>query len=191
MNPEPKLFLSDIIPSKSFNFNSFNSDSLIKSEMIISPKISKIPNIVSKYNSKMSKKFLKNKRKIRMKAKSERFDTPHNTGQYLSHIYQEREKKKFRKKSNDISNNNLGISKFSNDFDNEESSDELGNCDFDFEFINDKKRDRLMSMEGKELVDFLYQSKASNSNNKENVVKSSLNFNMDMDEIKENIHSES
>ena len=37
------------------------------------------------------KDFLKNKRKSKNKIRNEIPDTPHNTGQYLCHIYQENE----------------------------------------------------------------------------------------------------
>ena len=41
-----------------------------------------------------NKKFLNNKRKDKKRNKTEMPQTPHNTGQYLSHIHQEYEPKK-------------------------------------------------------------------------------------------------
>ena len=64
----------------------------------------------------------------------------------------------------------------------EDDLDELGN--FDFDFINDKKRERLMSLEGKDLHDFLFKP---NGNGENNIVKACLHFNEDNEDIEEDI----
>ena len=64
----------------------------------------------------------------------------------------------------------------------EDDLDELGN--FDFDFINDKKRERLMSLEGKDLHDFLFKP---NENGENNIVKACLHFSEDNENIEEDI----
>ena len=69
-------------------------------------------------------------------------------------------------------------------FDDDDDED-LG--EFDFDFINDKKRDRLMSMEGKDLKDFLFKpNENENGNeNEDNNKLSKSDLNLNLQEIKE------
>ena len=50
-------------------------------------------NISNKINYKGNKQFLKNRKKDKNRIRQEMPDTPHNTGQYLTHIHQELSKK--------------------------------------------------------------------------------------------------
>ena len=103
------------------------------------------------------KDFLKNKRKSKNKIRNEIPDTPHNTGQYLCHIYQENEIKenKENKKQKDNNNNNddFGINFF------EDEDDFADDCleNFELNLNESSKRERLMSLEGKDLENFLYK----------------------------------
>ena len=103
-------------------------------------------------------------------------DTPHNTGQYLSHIHQEFDPKKKSSEKNNI--DELGCNEIISCFeeDNEDDIDDLCNFNFDFEFMKDKKRERLMSMEGKDLHNFLFKPNESgeSADNTNNLVKSEL-----------------
>ena len=113
----------------------------------------------NKYYFNGNQRFLKYKRKNK-KNRNEMPETPHNTGQYLAHIHQElASKRKTCQDGNEVDELDLNrISCFDDDI------DDIG--DFDFDFINDKKRERLMSMEGKELHDFIF--KRSENENDEN-----------------------
>ena len=158
-----------------------------------SSKYKKKSNLVNKSFSKSNNKFLNKKRKEKNKNMVVP-ETPHNTGQYLSHIHQgldpkkksnviNKEKDKDDKKENNLENNNK-INLFEDD---EENLDDFGNMNFDFEFINDKNRDKLMSMEGKNLSDFLFKSKEKGNNGNNNFVKSIFfNENKDKDKDKDN-----
>ena len=130
-------------------------------------------NFMKKYSNYGNKQFLKNKRKDKKRNKNDIPETPHNTGQYLSHIHQEFEPKR---KSSQIEkeNENDESENYINGFedDNEDDFDEIGNLDYDF--VNDKKRERLMSLEGKDLQDFLFKPNETGENN---IVKTSLDFN--------------
>ena len=130
----------------------------------------------NKYYYNANQRFLKYKRKNK-KIKNEMPETPHNTGQYLSHIHQEQESK--RKSSQDKNDDEFalnGISCFNDDIDD---IDDLG--DFDFDFINDKKRERIMSMEGKEFQDFLFKPRENEEDENNKLAKSDQN----LEEIKE------
>ena len=137
--------------------------------------------IHSKFYYNQNKKFLKNKRKNK-RNKNEMPETPHNTGQYLSHIHQELEPK--RKSSMDGKNSEDFVLNEISCFDDDDDED-LG--EFDFDFINDKKRDRLMSMEGKDLQDFLFKpNENENGNeNEDNNKLSKSDLNLNLQEIKE------
>ena len=165
-----KLELLELFPYKSEQkINIYQSYPQGKNNI---SKFQKKYNENDKYYFNGNKRFLKNKRKNK-KIKNKMPETPHNTGQYLSHIHQEFEPK--RKTSQDGKNiDELGfheISCFDDDV------DDIG--DFDFDFVNDKKRERLMSMEGKDLQDFLFKQNENEDNNK--LSKSDIKI----DEIKE------
>ena len=98
------------------------------------------------------KDFLKNKRKNKKKILNEIPNTPHNTGQYLCHIYQENEMKENKNQKNNI-NDDFGINFF--DEEDDFADDFLENLDF--KLNEGSRRERLMSMEGKDLEDFLYK----------------------------------
>ena len=132
--------------------------------------------IHSKYYYNQNKKFLKNKRKNK-RNKNEMPETPHNTGQYLSHIHQVLEPK--RKNSLDEKDTEDFALKEISCFDDDD--EDLG--EFDFDFISDKKRDRLMSMEDKDLKDFLF--KPNNNENEDNNKLSKSDLNLNLQEIKE------
>ena len=134
--------------------------------------------IHSKYYYNQNKKFLKNKRKNK-RNKNEMPETPHNTGQYLSHIHQVLEPK--RKNSLDEKDTEDFALKEISCFDDDD--EDLG--EFDFDFISDKKRDRLMSMEDKDLKDFLF--KPNNNENEDNNKLSKSDLNLNLQEIKEEI----
>ena len=133
-------------------------------------------NTFSSYPKKLTKyfhgnkKFLKNKRKEKKRNKIIMPETPHNTGQYLSHIHQEFEPKK-RSQQIDKENNDFEFNEI-NSFD-----EDLENFDFDYDFINDKKRDRLMYMEGKDLHDFLFKPNETGNEESNNLVKTCLDYN--------------
>ena len=100
--------------------------------------------------------------------------TPHNTGQYLSHIHQEFDSKKKSSQSGEDADN-LGVNEEINFFEDDCDIDSL-NINFDFQFIEDKKRDRLMSMEGKDLHDFLFKSDEKKEEDNKNQMKLSFGF---------------
>ena len=116
-----------------------------------------------KYFIHNKKNFLKNKRK---KSKNENRDAPHNTGQYLCHIHRSPDFK-INPMEKDDEINNIGL----NFFEEDENFDE-DDLDFDLMPVEDKKRDRLMSVEGKDIESFLF----SNNETKEekNITKSAL-----------------
>ena len=132
----------------------------------------------NKGNFNGKKHYLKNKRKDKDKnrIRQEMPNTPHNTGQYLSHIHQEFDPKKKSSEKNNI--DELGCNEIISCFeeDNEDDIDDLCNFNFDFEFMKDKKRERLMSMEGKDLHNFLFKPNESgeSADNTNNLVKSEL-----------------
>ena len=167
-----------------FPYKSEQKINIYKSYPQIFNSSKKSPNnkyIHSKYYFNKNKKFLKNKRKNK-KNKNEMPETPHNTGQYLSHIHQELEPKRKSSldgiKSDDFIENEISC------FDDNDEED-IG--EFDFDFINDRKRERLMSMEGKDLPDFLFKpEKNENENeNEENNKLSKSDLNLNLQEIKE------
>ena len=137
----------------------------------------------NKYYYNGNKKLLNNKRKDKKRNKNEMPQTPHNTGQYLSHIHQEYEPKKkcsqVEKENDDLECKDINCFE-----DADEDLDELGN--FDFDFINDKKRERLMSLEGKDLHDFLFKPN-KNENGENTIVKPCLNFNDNNEDIEEDM----
>ena len=109
-----------------------------------------------KHNEK--KLFIKNKRKDKKRIRQEMPDSPHNTGQYLSHIHQELNKKN---KSTSLSKDNDELigNEIINDFEEEDNSDDFQNLNLDFPFFEDRKRDQLMSMEGEDIQNFLFNHK--------------------------------
>ena len=130
------------------------------------------------------KDFLKNKRKNKNKIKNEVPDTPHNTGQYLCHIYQANESKDL-KKQKENENNDLGINFFE---DNDDDIDDF--FDDDYKINEDPKRERLMSMEGKDMENFLMQPEDINDGKK--IFKSAvmldepkIHLNLDFEQMKE------
>ena len=127
-------------------------------------------NYFHKYYKNKKKEFLKNKRKNKNKSKNEIPDTPHNTGQYLCHIYQAQESKNKQKQEN---NENDDMESGLNFFD-EDDDDYDGLDNFDFKYNEDSKRERLMSMEGKELEDFLYSPGEKKEEKK--ISKSAISF---------------
>ena len=133
------------------------------------PKFPKSPNSFHKHY-KFGKNLLKFKRKEKCSNKNNFPDTPHNTGQYLSHIHQEKTSK--NKNSNEEEAENINL------FDCNDDEDLI---DDDFEFNRDTRRERLMSLEGKELNDFLFN--ANESEKKEKLVNSCIEFGI---ELKEN-----
>ena len=166
-----KLEEIDLFPYKSEQKNNlYQSYPQAKN---FSSKFKKRYNGNNKYYYNGNQRFLKYKRKNK-KNKNEMPETPHNTGQYLSHIHQEFQQK--RKSSQDGNDEDLdfnGISCFDDDL------DDIG--DFDFDFINDKKRERLMSMEGKNLQDFLFKPIENENDENNKLAKSDIN----LEEIKE------
>ena len=141
----------------------------------------KFPKKPYKGNFNGKKHFLKNKRKDKNRIRQEMPNTPHNTGQYLSHIHQEFDPKK---KSSSLNKeiDDLGCNEIISCFEDEDDDfDELGNFNLDFEFIEDKKRDRLMSMEGKDLHNFLFKpneignvENGDNTDTNKNIIKSGI-----------------
>ena len=145
-----------------------------------SSKYKKKNNIVDKsYIKNNNNKFLNKKRKNKNTVP----ETPHNTGQYLSHIHQgfdpkkkqieinkekdaDKDKDKDDKDMNNLDNNNINLFE-----DDGEDLDDFGNINYDFEFIKDKNRDKLMSLEGKNLSNFLFKSKENGNDENKNLVK--------------------
>lgn len=161
-NIPSKLNLDQINPEMKKRRNSFSGNNR--------QNLSKSQNIFNKYNYYKKKDFLKNKRKNKKKLKNEIPDTPHNTGQYLCHIYQSNESKLKQKSQNEEGALESGINFFEDDDDDD--NDNLGN--FDFEFNEDTKRERLMSLEGKDLQDFLFIPEEVNEEQK--IFKSAIAF---------------
>ena len=95
---------------------------------------------------------MKNKRKNKFRIKNEALDTPHNTGQYLCHIYKVNELKD-SKKPKESENDNLGLNFF------EDEEDDDFDDDFEFKINEGSKRDRLMSMEGNDIDNFFMSPK--------------------------------
>ena len=119
------------------------------------------------YNSNVNKNH---KRKDKKGMKNEMPKTPHNTGQYLSHIHQECfNKKKASQLNKDINDNDMENINFYED--NEDDNDDIDNINLDFQFIQDKERDKIMALEGKDLHDFLF--KPNGDNESDNNVKMS------------------
>ena len=180
MDSELKLETLDLFPNKSDHkinlYKSFPSNSNLSRY----PKKNFMNN---KYYYNGNKKLLNNKRKDKKRNKNEMPQTPHNTGQYLSHIHQEYEPKKkcsqVEKENDDLECKDINCFE-----DADEDLDELGN--FDFDFINDKKRERLMSLEGKDLHDFLFKPN-KNENGENTIVKPCLNFNDNNEDIEEDM----
>lgn len=120
-----------------------------------------------KWNHNKNKKFLNNKRKDK-KFNSQFCETPHNTGQYLTHIHQELLGPK-RKESKDIEDKEVNdqFNKRYNydllDFD-DEFLDFVGENEFEDKLI--QKRERLLSIDGKELENFLYTTTELDQYNK-------------------------
>ena len=142
--------------------------------------------ISNKKNYKGNKQFLKNRKKDKNRIRQEMPDSPHNTGQYLTHIHQELSKKNKSSSSSKDTGDLIG-NEIISCFEDEDNSDDFGNLNLDFQFLEDKKRDQLMSMEGKDIQNFLFNHKekekeeAGDNHNINNKIKSGINFN----EIKE------
>ena len=140
----------------------------------------------SKINYNGNKHFLKNRKKDKNRIRQEMPDSPHNTGQYLTHIHQEFCKKNKSPSSSKDTGDLIG-NEIISCFEDEDNSDDFGDLNLDFQFIEDKKRDQLMSMEGKDIHNFLFNHKekekeeAGDNQNMNDKVKSGINFN----EIKE------
>ena len=130
-----------------------------------------------KNNYKGNKNHLNTKRNNKNKMRYKIPETPHNTGQYLSHIHQESlNKKKASQLNNNIDINDRGNNAQMDDFiDNDDDNDDMGDLNLDFQFIQDKDRDKLISLEGKNLYDFLFNEKGnekdkySNDNPNDNI----------------------
>ena len=116
------------------------------------------------------KDFLKNKRKKKNKIKNDIPDTPHNTGQYLCHIYQENQSKENKKQKYNDENDDLGMNFFEEDDNDDFGDDYLDNLGIKFD--EDPKRERLMSLEGKDLENFLFSP--MNSNEDKKIFKSAI-----------------
>ena len=134
-------------------------------------------NKVDKSNINGNKTLLSKKRKDKNKNKNVIPETPHNTGQYLSHIHQGYEPKKKSNHKNKDKDKDKNINHSPNKkeialFEYDEELDDFGNIDFDYQFIEDKKRDKLMSMEGHNLNDFLFKSKENGSEENKHLIKS-------------------
>ena len=111
------------------------------------------------------KGFMKSKKRNKNKMKNDIPDTPHNTGQYLCHIYQENESKDNKKqKDNNNEEEDLGINFFEED-DNDDFADDYLES-MGIKFNEDSKRERLMSLEGKDLENFLFSPMHSNEDKK-------------------------
>ena len=120
-----------------------------------------------KNNYKGNKNFSNSKRNNKNKMRYKIPETPHNTGQYLSHIHQE----SFNKKKASQLTNNIGVDDKGDNaqmdyfVDNDDENEDMGDFNFDFQFIQEKDRDKLISLEGKNLHDFLFNEK-ENGNDK-------------------------
>ena len=125
---------------------------------IIQNKNTKTNNHNKNYHKNNNQKYFynSNKRKKDKKyIKNEMPETPHNTGQYLSHIHQESfNKKKVSQLDEDANDNNEHINYY---IDNEDDNDDIENINLDFQFVKDKDRDNIMSLEGQKLNDFLFK----------------------------------
>ena len=166
------------IPLK-LNINKINSDNSDKKHPF-SPNNLSLKHKSSKSQKKKGyckycpfhkKDFLKNKRKNKIKLKNDIPDTPHNTGQYLCHIYQSNESRA-KQKENGEGELESGLNFFDDDEEDLEYN-ELGN--FEFKYNEDSKRERLMSLEGKELQNFLFTPEENND--KKEIFKSAITFN--------------
>ena len=122
--------------------------------------------------SSNKKDFLKNKRKKKNKMKNDIPDTPHNTGQYLCHIYQENESKENKKQKDNEENDDFCINFFEEDDNDDFPDDYLDN--YDIKFDEYSKRERLMSLEGKELENFLFTNE--NIDREKKIFKSAILF---------------
>jgi len=120
------------------------------------------------FNNK--KDFLKNKKRNKNKMKNDIPDTPHNTGQYLCHIYQENESKENKKQKDNNENEDFGINFFEEDDNDDFTDDYLENMGI--KFNEDSKRERLMSLEGKDLENFLFSP--SNIDEDKKIFKSAI-----------------
>ena len=142
----------------------------------------------NKINYNGNKQFLKNRKKDKNKIRQEMPDSPHNTGQYLTHIHQELSKKNKSTSSSKDTGDLIG-NEIISCFEDEDNSDDFGDLNLDFQFIEDKKRDQLMSMEGKDIHNFLFnhiekekeKEEAGDNQNMNDKAKIGINFN----EIKE------
>ena len=130
------------------------------------------PYISNKYYFNGNKRFLKNKRKDKNSIRCEMPDTPHNTGQYLCHIYQENQSKENKKQKYNDENDDLGMNFFEEDDNDDFGDDYLDNLGIKFD--EDPKRERLMSLEGKDLENFLFTP--GNKINDKKIFKSAILF---------------
>ena len=113
---------------------------------------------------------MKSKKRNKNKMKNDIPDTPHNTGQYLCHIYQENESKDNKKQKDNNEEEDLGINFFEED-DNDDFADDYLES-MGIKFNEDSKRERLMSLEGKDLENFLFSP--MNSNEDKKIFKSAI-----------------
>ena len=138
--------------------------------------------ISNKINYKGNKQFLKNRKKDKNRIKQEMPDSPHNTGQYLTHIHQELSKKNKSSSSSKDTGDLIG-SEIISCFEDEDNLDDFGNLNLDFQFLEDKKRDQLMSLEGEDIQNFLFNHKekekeeTGDNHNINNKIKNGINFN--------------
>ena len=138
--------------------------------------------ISNKINYKGNKQFLKNRKKDKNRIRQEMPDSPHNTGQYLTHIHQELSKKNKSSSSSKDTGDLIG-SEIISCFEDEDNLDDFGNLNLDFQFLEDKKRDQLMSMEGEDIQNFLFNHKekekeeTGDNHNINNKIKNGINFN--------------
>lgn len=182
MENEKKLQNLDLFPNKSDIGPIINSFKYNNHQNNFLSKYPKKHHKGNKYYSNDHKNFLKNKRRDKNSIRYQMPETPHNTGQYLSHIHREFDSK--RKSSNTgKEKDNLGCDEQISCFeDDDEEVESLGNTNFDFQFIEDKKRDRLMSMEGKDLHDFLFRS---DEKKEEGLNDIPIKMNIAFDEVQE------
>ena len=177
-----EIEILDLFPSKSDIIPIIKTYKNKSSKNFLSKKSKKYHRI-NKFYSTEQKKFMNNKIKEKNNIGMLMPQTPHNTGQYLSHIHQEFDSKK--KPTQSCTNlDNLGIKEEINGFEDDCDEESLGN--FDFQFIEDKKRDRLMSMEGKELHDFLFKPDEKKDEDKKEGNKNEMKLSFDFDEAEEN-----
>ena len=182
MENKKKLHDLDLFPNNSDITHIINSFKYNNHQNNFLSKHPKKYHKVNKYFSNDHKNFLKNKRRDKNNIRYQIPETPHNTGQYLSHIHREFDSK--RKSSNtDKEKDNIGYNEqiccFEED---DEDVESLGNTNFDFQFIEDKKRDRLMSMEGKDLQDFLFKC---DKKKEEGLNDTPIKMNIAFDEVEE------